>query len=336
MFTQITGFASYLPSKVVNTEDFAPQGRLPQKIDLKRLTKIKTHHEADESESSISMAIEAAKKAIARSKIELSEIDLVIYCAVSKMNEKLEQLISPSMASVICDELGINVRSFDVANACSGMVTGLMIANSQVQSEACKNALVLSGEYLSPALYEALSRNLYLNKKAIPSLTIGDAGCAYVISESNEQRINFYEPVTLSKYDDMCIAEAAKGMKGPAMRTDGRGLQKAGLTNLGPYFRRNITPDAWDEYSHVISHQTSPRAVGKGANIAGSIFGTPEKVRSTDHAGNTASTTHGVVLENLLSNNSIQGDQRILLVAFGSGLSMIGVDFMTPKGAGSW
>ena len=30
-----------------------PQGRLPQKIDLKRLTKIKTHHEADEYESSI-------------------------------------------------------------------------------------------------------------------------------------------------------------------------------------------------------------------------------------------------------------------------------------------
>ena len=54
-------------------------------------------------------------------------------------------------------------------------------------------------------------------------------------------------------------------------------------------------------------------------------------MRSTDHAGNTASTTHGVVLESLLSNNSIQGDERIFLVAFGSGLSMIGVDFMTPR-----
>lgn len=336
MYSEIKAFSCYLPQKVVRTVDFAPIGTIPRKIDLKRLTKIDSHHEASPGESSITMACDAAKIAIERSGIEPSEIDLVIFCGVSKMNEQLQQQISPSMASTICKELGLNSRSFDVSNACSGMVTGLMIASAQVRNGMCRNALVVSGEFLTPVLKEALSKNLIIHKKAIPSLTVGDAGAAYIIGKSEKERMNIFDPITLSKYDDLCIAEAAKGMSGPQMRTDGKNLQNGILDNLGEYLKKNISQEKWDSYSHVISHQTTPRAVGKGADIAGSVFGHSEIVRSVSHSGNTASTTHGVVLEDLISMNKLQSGQNVLLLAFGSGLSMVGLEFVVPSGVEAW
>lgn len=336
MYAEIKGFSCYLPKKKVMTVDFAPVGTIPKKIDLNRLTKIESHHEASKEECSISMACDAANKAIDRAGISLADIDLVIYCGVSKMNKHLEQQITPSMAATICKELRISARCFDVSNACSGMATGLMIANSQVQNGISKCALVVSGEYLTPALKEALSRNLYLNKKAIPSLTVGDAGAAYVVGRCDENNLRIFDPITLSKYDNLCIAEAAKGMAGPQMRTEGKTLQNGILENLGEYLRKNITKEKWDSYSHVISHQTTPKAVGKGADIASSVFGNSDKVRAINHSGNTASTTHAVVLEDLVSKHELRPGENVLLLAFGSGLSMVGLEFVIPSGVDSW
>ena len=67
MYSEIKAFSCYLPQKVVRTVDFAPIGTIPWKIDLKRLTKIDSHHEASSGESSITMACDAAKIAIERS-----------------------------------------------------------------------------------------------------------------------------------------------------------------------------------------------------------------------------------------------------------------------------
>ena len=335
--TQISGFACYLPPNIKKSEDIIPFGTLPRGIDFKRLTKIESHHEVLDGQGSLELAVEAANKAIARSGVPKEEIDLVISCSVTKLNSKLQNLIEPCLASNISTALGINAQNFDVANACSGMVTGLMIADRKIKAGKIRNALVVSGEYLTGALYEALDKNLLLNPKALASLTIGDAGGAYVISSSGEARIRFFEPITLAQHSQLCIGDAAIGRPGPAMRTESKKLQNAALENLGEYLKRGMeSPEEWMSHQHIISHQTTPRAVEKGALVIGEALGHSEAVRSISDTGNTASTSHVTVLEKLLKRGELKPNQKIYFIAFGSGLSLIGMSFHLPLGVENW
>ena len=47
------------------------------------------------------------------------------------------------------------------------MVTGLMIADQKIKAGKIRNALIVSGEHLTPIIEEALSRNLLWNHKDI-------------------------------------------------------------------------------------------------------------------------------------------------------------------------
>lgn len=337
MGTEISGFACYLPPNIKSSEDTVPFGTLPGGIDFKRLTRIESHHEVLEGQGSLELAVEASKLAIERSGVQQEDIGLVISCSVTKMNSDFENLIEPCLASHIGAALGLNAQTFDVANACLGMVTGLMIADRRIKAGKIRHALVVSGEFLTGALYEALSKNLLFNRKSIASLTIGDAGAAYVVSSSDEERTKFFEPITLAQHSQLCIGDAAIGRPGPAMRTAGKKIQTAALDNLGSYLKRGLSgKDEWDSHDHIISHQTTPRAVEKGALVAAKMWGQADAVRSISTTGNTASTSHAAVLESLLNDGELASHQRIYLMAFGSGLSFLGVSFYLPQGVEEW
>ena len=96
------------------------------------------------------------------------------------------------------------------------------------------------------------------------------------------------------------------------------------------------SPEEWSSHHHVISHQTTPRAVEKGALVIGNALGHSDAVRSISDTGNTASTSHVTVLEKLLEDGKLDSDQKIYFIAFGSGLSIIGMNFHLPSGVEKW
>lgn len=337
--SKVSGFAAYLPPNIISTEVTVPNGTLPWGIDFKRLTRIQSHHEVLENQGSLELAVEASRKAIKRSGVALDEIDLVINCSVSQMSSACENLVDPCMASLVSNKLGIrSKRSFDVLNACSGMVTGMMIADANIKSGECRNVLIISGEFISSAIYEAKRLNLRFNMKAMPSMTVGDAGAAYVLSRSEEPKLGFLSPMTFAQHEKYCIAEAAKSVPGAMMRTEGRKLQSIALKYLPIYLKREFDANEliWDDYEHVISHQTTPKAVAKGGVIAAELFGHCKNNRSIDHTGNTASTSHAVVLETLLEKGELKSNQKTYLMSFGSGFVMIGMHLEIPQGVEQW
>ena len=337
IFSQIKGFSSYLPPNKKLSEDTVPFGTLPRKIDFKRLTGIVSHHEVIPNQGAIELAVEASKLALERSKVPVEEIDLVISCSVSRMSHESVNLVDPCLASQICTRLNIKARNFDITNACLGMVTGLMIADQKIKAGKIRNALIVSGEHLTPIIEEALSRNLLWNHKAIASLTVGDAGGAYVISHSEQERIKFFEPMTLAQHCDLCIGESAKNRQGPAMRTSARKLQYAALDNLGEYMKRCFNkPEDLESHNHIIPHQTTPKAVLRGAKIIDSIWGLGDRVHSISHSGNTASTSHTVALDKLLMEKKLKNDEKVYFISFGSGLGMLGISLNLPKEIEAW
>lgn len=341
VFSEVVSFAGYLPDKVVFTKDIAPLGSIPRKIDFERLTGIKSHREIDEGQDSVELAYEASIKALKRGNIKAENIDLIINCSVSKLDQNLNQILEPSFSAFLAKRLGaINSDYFDVGNACSGMITALKIADMYIKNGMAKYVLVTSGEYLSPVIREAQRTSFWLNPDAVPSLSVGDGGGAYLLGPtSNPNLLRFGEPQTLAQYDSYCIADAAIRAPGPKMRTKGKKLHQAAMKQLIPSFQRtlDVLGLEWLKIDHIITHQTSAKIIERGNNLTVDEFGQCKCYHiCVDETGNTASTSHVVALEQGLKENHFSEGEDVLLHSYGSGLSIFIAHFIIPKGVSSW
>ena len=340
-YSKIISFAGHIPEDFVKIQKFAAVGDLPRKLDLHRLTGIEGHRKAKKDQGSLELALLAAEKCIARAEISVESIDMVISCAVSNLSPELSLHVSPSLASIVSKRIGAdNAICFDVANACSGMMTSLMIADSMIKSGEIETALIVSGEYITSLVDEAKSNNLWIKSKAIASLTVGDGAAAYLIGSTDEpDKVTFSEPFTFAQYNQHCIGEASRKRPGPLMRTKAAELQQGVLDNLGIFLVRSMKHMnlIWAEIDHVYSHPTSPKAVDKGAILAKEVVGEIRFLHNeSQDLANTASTSHGVLLEKSISNNQLKSDESAILVSFGSGLAMLAMYFVLPKGVEKW
>jgi 3-oxoacyl-[acyl-carrier-protein] synthase-3 len=338
---EMVSFAAYLPEKTVETTSFAGTKDLPRSLDFVRLTGITSHHEVAKEQGSLELAVQAGKKAMARAGIDPSSLGLIINASVSKMNPNLDQHLSPSLATLVANELGAkNAQTFDVSNACAGMVTALMIAESRIKSGKIEYAMVISGEFITPIIDEAKRRNLYLTPRAIASLTVGDGSAAYILGRTkHEGRIKFSEPFTFAQYNRHCIGQASKRHRGPQMRTKARDLQNGVMTNIGIFLQRSLLHMdlKWNEIDHTYSHPTTPKAVKKGAKIASDLLGEINFLHNDSFdTANTASTTHGVLLEKSQKNGYLQSDETAIIISFGSGLAILAMHFNLPEGVKEW
>lgn len=341
LHSEVLSFAGYLPEKVVYTKEIAPLGSIPRKIDFERLTGINQHREVTEGQDAIDLAYEASKKALQRGNIKAEDVDLIINCSVSKLDEEMRQILEPSFAAFLAMRLGaVNADHFDVANACTGMITALKLADMYIKTGMAKYVLVTSGEYISPAIYESQKASFWFNPSAVPSLSVGDGGGAYLVGPSNNPNLlRFSKPQTLAQYDSLCIADAATKAAGPKMRTQGKRLHQAAMKQLIPSFQRamdSLQLD-WLEIDHIITHQTSKKVIERGNLATVEVFGQCKCYHiCVDKTGNTASTSHSVALEIGLQEGHFSSGEDVLLHSYGSGLNIFIAHFIIPQGVETW
>jgi 3-oxoacyl-[acyl-carrier-protein] synthase-3 len=100
---------------------------------------------AGENETTSDMAVKAAEKAIDRSGIDKSEIDMVVCATISP-----DYFNMPSTATVIAQKMGLpKVTAFDISAACTGFVYVLNIAKAFIESGMKKNVLIIGAEKMS-------------------------------------------------------------------------------------------------------------------------------------------------------------------------------------------
>ncbi|HYB83408.1 MAG TPA: 3-oxoacyl-[acyl-carrier-protein] synthase III C-terminal domain-containing protein, partial [Mycobacterium sp.] len=117
------------------------------------------------------------------------------------------------------------------------------------------------------------------------------------------------------------------------MFTDARAIHRAAIANT-PLLLHEVLETAGisiHDIDHVITHQTSARAIRKGMARMSEAFGDMPRhdaVITVDRYGNTASTTHTVALVEELESGHIVPGETIALIALASGLE-IGVVLLT-------
>jgi 3-oxoacyl-[acyl-carrier-protein] synthase III len=157
---RIESLGSYLPEKIVSNDDLVKNNPALDGSIITKVTGIKHRRVYDgDSEDSHQLALKAAKNCLRESRYSASDLEVVIVTSISRTRKSAHRTyLEPSGASALAKELGAtNALSFDVANACAGLSTGILILNNLIVSGRYKNGLVVSGEATTSIAMNAAS-----------------------------------------------------------------------------------------------------------------------------------------------------------------------------------
>jgi 3-oxoacyl-[acyl-carrier-protein] synthase-3 len=327
---------SCLPRRTVTTEEFMATTRHNTRIDLERLTGIRERHMAGEGEDSFTLALGAALDCLARSQHAASDLEVLISCSITRETDGLHQQYEPPLSLDIKQAIGADdAMSFDLSNACAGMLTGIFLLNDMIRLGDIERGMVVSGEYITHLAANAASRVHNILSRQLASLTLGDAGAAVIVERASDgvEGIQLAGFTTIAEHSRLCLAYPSKFAPGASMFTNAQALQRAAIADTPPLLAAILAEAGLDidEIDYLIPHQTSVRAIEKGVQELEECLGGKPKhtVVTVDRFGNTASTTHFVALHDLLLSETFAANDRIMLVSLASGLE-IGIVIFTP------
>ncbi len=302
--TRLAGAGRHLPATHLSTDDLMASTRHQTHIDLERLTGIRERRVSTGDEDSYSLAVAAALDCLEHAGQEAATLDVVISCSITKLRDGLTQWVEPTMSGAVAHAIGAEqAMTFDLSNACAGMLTGVMVLNDWIRQGIVERGLVVSGEYISQLGQNAARHIRTIMSKELACLTLGDAGAALLLERApaGSQGISVAGFTTVADHSRLCLAYPKGDDPGARMFTDSRGIQRAAIADT-PLLLPEILEAAgisMRDIDHVITHQTSARAIRKGMATLAATFGeTPrhDAVVTVDRYGNTASTTHTVAL----------------------------------------
>ncbi len=334
--TRLAGAGRRLPATHLTSGALMSSTRHHTHIDLERLTGIRERRVSVGDEDSYSLATGAAVDCLAKAQCEAATLDAVISCSITKFRGGLTQWVEPTMSSAVARAIGAEkAMTFDLSNACAGMLSGVTVANNWIRQGSIERALIVSGEYISQLGQNAAQHIRNIMSKELASLTLGDAGAGLLLERARDggAGITLAGFTTVADYSRLCVGYPKGADPGARMFTDARGIHKAAMTNT-PMLLHEVLDAVGisiHDIDHVITHQTSARAIRKGMARMSEVFGdTPrhDAVITVDRYGNTASTTHTVALVEELEAGHIRPGETVALIALASGLE-IGVVLLT-------
>jgi 3-oxoacyl-[acyl-carrier-protein] synthase-3 len=325
-----------IPSTTLSTGDLMASTRHRTHIDLERLTGIRERHVSVGDEDSLSLAVGAAEDCLAHSRYDASDLDVVISCSITKYRDGLTQWLEPATSTAVAEAIGApDAISFDVSNACAGMLTGVFILNNWIRLGVVERGMVVSGEYISQLGENAAKHVRHILSRELASLTLGDAGAAIILDRvgADAAGIDYVGFTTIADHSRLCLAYPAKHEPGARMFTKARAIHEVATSAVVPLLQEALDAASVDigDIDCVIPHQTSARAIRKGmAHVTEELGGAPrhDAVVTVDRYGNTASTSHTVALIEELEAGRVGAGDRVALIALASGLE-IGIVLLT-------
>lgn len=315
--TGILGVGKYLPENILTNADLE---RMVDTTDdwIFTRTGIKERRIAADSEATSDMAVKAAKDALVNAGLKPSDIDLIIVATITP------DMFFPSTACQVQYKLGAhNCAAFDISVACSGYVYGLAIADQFIKSGLYKNALVIASEKLS-AVTDWEDRST--------CVLFGDGAGAAILGEVEEGGIvGIHLGADGSKGDLLQLP--AGGSRMPAsfktvenklhtIKMEGNVLFKHAVKIMADAALAVTEPLGikGDDIDIIIPHQANIRILNALAKRMG-VDPHKKVYLNIEKYGNMSAASSAVALAEAVEEGRIKKGDRILMDAFGGGLT---------------
>ncbi len=318
MYAAFRSIGAYVPEKVLTNEDLTKMVDTTDEWITKR-TGIKERRIAAEDETTSDMAVKAAEKAIERSGLKKSDIDMIVVATISP-----DYFNMPSTATVVANKMGLGkITAFDISAACTGFIYVLSVAKAFIESGMKKNVLIIGAEKMS-AITDYNDRGT--------CILFGDGAGAAVISATEEKEnaiVDLHTASDGSLGDFLMTPDGGTGNPHQAeLKAEASFIQMKGNETF-KIAVRTLTNDVVDilqnndvavgEITHFIPHQANYRiikAVGDALKLE------PEQVVLTVHKyGNTSGASIPMAINDLYEEGNLKAGDLMLLDAFGGGLT---------------
>jgi len=145
--SKIAGLGFYVPENVVTNDDLSKVMDTNDEWIQERTGIKERRHVVKGTDTTTTMGVKAAKKAIERAGIDKDEIDFIVFATLSP------DYYFPGPGVLVQRDLGLKtVGAIDVRNQCSGFVYGISVADQYIKSGMYKNVLVIGSELHSHGL----------------------------------------------------------------------------------------------------------------------------------------------------------------------------------------
>lgn len=312
MTTRIIGTGSCLPETVV-TNDFLSTIMDTSDEWITTRTGIRERHLVKD-ETTTSLAIGAAKQALAAAGVAPAELDLIIVGTVSGDH------VTPSTACEVQAGLGaVNAAAFDINAACSGFLFGLHTVDAYIRSGMCRTALVIGAE--------SLSRIMDWNDRSTCVL-FGDGAGAAVVRADETGLLAYEQGTDGEKGRYLCCPNRTNN--NPLIQTDktlgytrmdGQEVYKFAVTYVPASILRVLEEAKLqpEDIKYYILHQANLRiikSVAKRLKLDEDRFPI-----SLDHCGNISAASVPILLDEVNKKGMLQKGDKLILSGFGGGLT---------------
>lgn len=319
MNIRIKGTGSAVPKKKVTNDDLS---KLMDTSDewIRSRTGIESRHLAVE-ETTTSLSVEAAEKALKSAGISVEEIDIIVAATVTP------DKFFPNLSCEVQSALGAkNAVAFDLSAACSGFIFALDTVTMYLQNGMYKNALIIGAE--------TLSKIMDWNDRSTCVLFGDGAGAAVVCAEESD------------------VADAPRGVLAMEMGSDGAKGMVLNCSNRpvsNPFVQNDTALDytsmnGQEVYKFAV--RTVPEAIERVLEKAGLkvedidlfllhqanyriIEGVSKRLKqpmekfptNLQEYGNISAASVAILLDNVNNHGMIKSGSKIVLAGFGAGLT---------------
>jgi 3-oxoacyl-[acyl-carrier-protein] synthase III len=309
----ILGLGAAVPPKILTNHD------LEKMVDtsdewIRTRTGIEKRHIAEDGTTTKTLAVEAAREAIADAGLTANDIDLVILGTLTP------DIGFPATACLIQHDLGAeNAAAFDLNAACSGFIYGMQVADALVRAGAHRHVLVIGAETLS-RIVNWEDRNT--------CVLFGDGAGAAVIGPSPDSDRGIIDTMIYCDGEEPELLCRKGGGTLPVSKPEdnfismeGGGVFKRAVTAMGDTSMQILKNSGYsgDDVDLLVTHQANIRIIEATAKRVKLPM---DKVYvNVNEYGNTSAATIPLALAEAKREGKLKPGMLVVLAAFGAGFT---------------
>jgi 3-oxoacyl-[acyl-carrier-protein] synthase III len=310
----MTGVAGAVPSRAVPSEDIAERLGVPVEW-LVRRTGIECRHHAGAEERLTELAAAVSRTALERAGREPAEVDLVLVGTMTPDE------VTPNAAPQVAAAIGAHgAGAVDVGAACTAFLSAVALGVGQIESGRARCVVVVGADFMSRVLD---------HDDPVTAGIFGDgAGAAVLEAVPGPSR---FGPFVMGSDGAAGSAIVAPRPAGP-VTMDGQATFRRAVDTLEHVARRaaELAGAALDSIDLAVFHQANQRITRSVTERLG--LPVDRVVDCIDRYGNTTAATLPLALAHAQDRGRLAPGDRVLLAAFGAGLTWGGTVFTWGRG----
>jgi len=313
----LRGTGSSLPARVVTNDEFVDTIDTSDEW-IRTRTGIRERRFAEDKDTSASLGISAAEKALSKALMPADELDLIVCATVTP------DMMTPANACSIQAALGCRqIPAFDISAACTGFLYAMSVADQFIRSGQARNVLIVGTEVLSRAM-DLTDRNT--------CILFGDGAGAAVLSASHNEAegihlVRLYSDGThrnqsLIQVPSKVTTASVTGEKPlEFVRMNGREVFRFAVCRMIELIEEAALECQRNgrKIDLLIPHQVNQRIIDSA--LESTDFPADKVMVNLDRYGNTSAASVPIALDEALETGRAKKGDTVLLVAFGGGLT---------------